>query len=251
MSNPILKLFDLAETSFINGAMNRNAEREILDPRAEASEAAPEVWPPPERDTTPVGRDRAVRYLKPRIAFESEDDLVRQTARVTVYSKETVMPRLIDVLRRLPSDFFEILESGRRDVRFHVQPVLGASSPPLAEVRPSGPGNRRTYVVFLRAALELDDVVLRAVLVHELCHVVLDHKATIAWPQDPYELRRAVAEMENEALRLADEIGFKEETWVLRDIISDLAQERGEDDHVLPSGDIRLPKNSERFGNDF
>jgi hypothetical protein len=232
-------------------AMNRNAEHRAVDPRAEAKEGAAEVWPPTERDATPVGRDRAARYLKPRVAFESENDLVRQTARVTVYSKETAMPRLIDALGRLPADFFEILESGKRDVRFHVQPVLSASSPPLAEVRPSGPGSRRTYVVFLRGALELDDVVLRAVLVHELCHVVLDHRAPIAWPRDPFEMRRAAAEMENEALRLADEIGFREETWVLRDIISDLAQESGEEGHVLPSGDIRLPKKGERFANDF
>lgn len=231
--------------------MNRNAEQRALDPRTEAEEAAPEVWPPAERNAAPVGRDRAVRYLRPRMAFESENDLARQTARATIYSKETAMPRLIDALGRLPVDFFEIFESGRRDVRFHVQPVLSASSPPLAEVRPSGPGDRRTYVVLLRGALELDDVVLRAVLVHELCHVVLDHRAPIAWPRDPFEIRRAAARMENEALRLADEIGFKEETWVLRDIISDLARESGEEGHVLPSGDVRLPKNGERFGNDF
>jgi hypothetical protein len=230
--------------------MSRNAKQKVLDPRTEAEEAAPEVWPPAERDSAPVGHDRAASYLEPRIVFESDDDLARQTANVTVYSRETAMPRLIDALRRLPSDFFSILESGRRDVRFHVQPVLSASSPPLAEVRPSGPGDRRTYVVFLRGALELDDVVLRAVLVHELCHVILDHKAPIAWPREPHELRRAAAEMENEALRLADEIGFKEETWVLRDIISDLAHERGVEGHVLPSGDIRLPKD-ERFSNDF
>lgn len=231
--------------------MNRNAEQEQMDPRSEAEEAAPKVWPPDERNATPVGRDRAARYLSSRIAFESDDDLVRQTRRVTVYSKETAMPRLIDALRRLPTDFFEVLESGRRDVRFHVQPILSPSSPPLAEVRPSGPGNRRTYVIFLRAALELDDVVLRGVLVHELCHVVLDHRAPIAWPQEPHQQRMAAADMENEALRLADSIGFKEETWVLRDIISDMAQEWGEEDHVLPSGDIRLPRKSERFGNDF
>ncbi len=213
-----------------------------LDARIEeAREAAPTVWPPPERDDTPVGKDRAAAYLKERTTFESQDDLARQTSRPSIYSRDAAMPRLIDAIARLPADFFDILESGKRDVRFHVQPVLSRSSPPLAEVRPSGPGDRRTYVVFLRGVLELDDDVLRAVVVHELCHVVLDHRAAIAWPHDPYELKKETAAMENEALRLAEEIGFKNETWLLRDVLFDLAYERGEADQILPSGDIREP----------
>ena len=211
-----------------------------LDARIEeAREPAPRVWPPAVRDGAAVGSSRAERYLKDRTIFESKDDLANQTVRPDVYSSEAVTPRLVDTLARLPSDFFEILESGRRDVRFHIQPMLSPSSPPLAEVRPSGPGGQRTYVVMLRGVLELDDEALRAVVVHELCHVVSDHRAAIAWPREPYELRKATASMENEALKLADEIGFKEETWVLRDIIADLAQAGGENGHVLPDGSIR------------
>jgi hypothetical protein len=221
----------------------RKQTAQQLDARiAEAEERAPNVWPPPERNRSQVGRSRADSYLKGRTRFEAEEDLVSQTPKPAVYSERSAWPRLAIALGRLPIDFFEVLESGKRDVRFHVQPPLSPSSPPLAEVRPSGPGDRRVYVVMLRGVLELDDRVFLAVVVHELCHVVLDHPAAIAWPRDSYELRKATAAMENEALRLADEIGFRDETWVLRDIIADLADESGDFGHVLPDGSIRMPR---------
>ncbi|NLI74317.1 MAG: hypothetical protein GX369_06075 [Euryarchaeota archaeon] len=208
---------------------------------AEALEPAPVVWPPATRDRTPVGKEAAEEFLKERVMYESLEGLSGLTVSPEYYIEETVAPRLLDVIARLPKDVFDILSSDKRNVRFHVRPILSRSSPPIAEVRPSGPGNNRTYVVFLRGALELDDEMLRAVVVHELCHVILDHRAPIAWPRDPYELKKVTSEMENEALHLGDEIGFREETWMLRELILDMALERGEEGHILSSGDVRGP----------
>lgn len=210
---------------------------------AEALEPAPPVWPPPVRDRTPVGEAEAARYLKGRVAYESGESLAGQTARPAPYTEEAVGPRLVRALARLPRDLFDILSSGRREVRFHVQPPLSRSSSPIAEARPSGPGGARSYVVLLRGAVELeDDAVFLAIVVHELCHIILDHPAPIAWPRDPREKRKATARMENEALKLADEIGFREETWVLKDLLLDMAEERQQGDLIMPDGSMREPR---------
>jgi len=216
---------------------------DFADRVAEALEPAPPVWPPPVRDPTPVGEAAAERYLEGRVAFERAEDLVGRTTRPEAYIEEAVRPRLVRAVARFPRDLYDILASGRREVRFHAQPPFSRSSPSIAEARPSGPGNARTYVVFLRGALEIDDdSTFLAIVVHELCHVILDHPAPIAWPREPYERRKATARMENEALRLADEMGFKEETWALKDLLLDLAQERQQGDLILPDGSMREPR---------
>ena len=217
--------------------------RSLMDARiAEALEPAPPAWPPPERDRTPVGENDAARYLKGRIIHEREEDLVSQTSHPSLYSESVAEPRLLKTVARFPRDFFDIIDSGRREVRFHIQPILSRSSPPIAETRPSGTASARSYVIILRGAMEMeDDNLFLAIVVHELCHVVLDHPAPIAWPREPDDLGRATARMENDALELADEIGFREETWLLRDLIADLAQMQGKENPFLPDGRMRIP----------
>lgn len=206
----------------------------------EATEPAPEVWPPPTRDSAPAGEQAARRFLDGRVSFELPGDLDRITAHPGSYREQEVLPRLVDVVSRLPRDLFQILDSGRREVRFHVQPATPFSPSPIAETRPYGPAADREYVVFLRGVLELDDrSAFTGIVVHELCHVILDHPAPITWPHDPYEQRKFLGQMETEALKLGEELGFKEETWVLRDLLLDLAEAQQEREQILPDGRAR------------
>lgn len=205
----------------------------------EALEPAPQVWPPARRDTERAGREAASAYLRERLVFESPDQLRALTKHPQQYSEEVVRPRMVEAISRLPRDAFDILASGKREVVFHIQPAPPNSPAPIAETRPLGPGSGRTYVVFLRAAMELDDPTFTGVVVHELCHVLLDHPAPIAWPQDPYEQRKFTAGIETAALRLGDALGFKEETWALRDLLFDLAEGRGEREYIRPDGEVR------------
>ena len=209
--------------------------------RKEALERAPTVWPPRERDDSPVSEEEVTIYLKSkRLRCEDATSLSRRTRRPELYVKKSVLPRLTRTLSRLPRDFFSIFQRGEREVTFIVSPAELTASHPVAETRPYGPGNNRFYVIFLKGVMELQDTVsFDGVIIHELCHVVLDHPAAIAWPIDPNDQKVFADAMEKEAMDLAISLGFVEETEAFRHLLSTMAEEGGHREYILPSGRIK------------
>jgi hypothetical protein len=180
--------------------------------RREAVERAPAVWPPAALDVRPAGRRRARAFVRQRLLID-DDDLSSRVAEPDAWAWKSVEERLVTILARCRRDVFTIFESERRRVRFYVRAgsFIGSCN---SGTSPAGPASDRLYTVKLGAdAIEAQDPAVPAgILVHELCHVLLDHPSSPAWPEDPTERRAFVDRIENEAVRLALNLGFRAET---------------------------------------
>ena len=147
------------------------------------------------------------------IECEDVEDLSNDTRFPGLYHTDVIRVRLTDTLRRLPPEFLSIFLDGRRAIRFYITPgdtFNGTNTTTF----PVGSARDRRYTIFLkRDAVEAEDsMVFDGIVVHELCHIVLDHPASPAWPEDKSERQRFINMIENEALTVAVSIGFREET---------------------------------------
>jgi len=213
-----------------------SVERLTETRKIEASERAERVWPPASPDREPTGYDDAVAYLSDEDRLDSEDEtksLRKLSAKPELYEKGAVRERLARTLARLPRDFFALLRSGKRNVYFYATPG-NALTGYTTETHPIGPAISRIYIICLKKdVIETDDTqFFDGVVLHELCHVVLDHPGSPAWPEEPQERRLLVRGFENEAIELALEIGFEDKT---RRYVDRSALEAGWDEDELHS----------------
>ena len=183
--------------------------------RKEALERAESVWPLSGHVASPCDDDSIASFLSREGVVECEDveDLLDDTLIPRLYHAQAIRARLADMLRRLPREFLSIFLDGRRAIRFYITPgdtFNGTNTTTF----PVGSARDRRYTIFLkRDAVEAEDsMVFDGIVVHELCHIVLDHPASPAWPEDKSERQRFINMIENEALTVAVSIGFREET---------------------------------------
>lgn len=189
-----------------------------MRPREKAG--ARHVWPPRERDRSPAGQALAVDFAESLMADEGRfylecdpDYLEQMTTRPELYETDAVRDRLTDCFARMPMDFFDIFRSRRRKLCLYVmpgEPLVGFGMETLSV----GEAGDRDYVVYLRgeAVEEEREGLFAGVLVHGLCHVVYDHPPSHGWTPPPDQDRIFIERRENQAIRLACEIGFARET---------------------------------------
>jgi hypothetical protein len=182
----------------------------------ESRQRAEPVWPPSVQDNTPVGLKRARAFASTRISISEEDS-------------PDFLEEITGTIAKLPVCFFLPFEDGRRNVRFFISSLVGSDGISSSSMRPLGPPSDRKYLVFLcgdyqSLAIEIQDALALGlqkadplaacgILVHELCHAILDHPLPTSLDvEDTSERDDAIQRLDNEALSLACWIGFKAET---------------------------------------
>lgn len=187
-----------------------------IETRIEASQRAEKVWPPSNRFPDPTGYDSAKAFLSNENRIDCEDDiefLHEMSNNPELYKIDAVRERLSNTFAQLPRDFFNIFNSGKRNIFFYVTP--GSSLEGLStETCPIGPASSRIYTIVLKKdVIETEyPKFFDGVVIHELCHVFLDHPDPSVLFEDPQKQRLFVNKVEKEAIQLALEIGFKDET---------------------------------------
>lgn len=183
---------------------------------------------------TAAGVEAVKAYLRRPLRVQGEVDygadcpISTLTRKPRLYRRVALRDRLLPLLASMPMDFFRVVTEDR-NVWFlasALPPGLDMPDPDAiglehmsrtVAVRPLGSERNRDVhstpidhwaVLLGRVAIELcDRKAFAGTVVHELCHVYLEHDLNLPDLTDAVWKRT-----ENEAIALACEIGFREET---------------------------------------
>jgi hypothetical protein len=154
-----------------------------------------------------------------RIQGYEAEDVSSYTNKPHLYTRQSVRARVLPVIASLPVDFFKTVTEDRR-VGIHANPLpSGFNFPDPEAIIPDTPSRAipiREHpaftrilwwrVVLGRTAIELaDGEAFTGTVVHELCHVFLDHH-----PEDATVESRS-RRNEDEAIALTCDLGFRRE----------------------------------------